>query len=111
LVSDELWAIVEPLIPGFTPRRQGGGTAPVDDRAVFTAIVYVVTSGSAWRQLPSCFGVDFRTAHRRFTTWTRAWLWREISRAMLDELSGHPEIDWWRAIVDAATARAKSAAG
>lgn len=28
-----------PLIPKFTARRQGGGTAPVDERAVFTAIV------------------------------------------------------------------------
>lgn len=42
LVPDELWTIVEPLVPDFALRRQGGGTAPVDDRAVFTAIVYEV---------------------------------------------------------------------
>ncbi|WP_035304633.1 transposase, partial [Actinokineospora inagensis] len=48
LVPDELWALVEPLIPGFVSRPQGGGTAPLDDRAVFTAIVFVVTSGCAW---------------------------------------------------------------
>ena len=47
LVPDELWKLVAPLIPRFTPRRQGGGTAPVDDRAVFTAIVFVLTSGCA----------------------------------------------------------------
>ena len=39
LVPDELWASVEPLIPKFKARPQGGGTAPVDNRAVFTAIV------------------------------------------------------------------------
>lgn len=49
LVPDELWALVEPLIPRFRPRPQGGGTAPLDDRAVFTAIVYVLASGCAWR--------------------------------------------------------------
>jgi hypothetical protein len=43
LVPDELWALAQPLIPQFTPRPQGGGTAPVDDRAVLTAIVYVLT--------------------------------------------------------------------
>ena len=48
LVPDELWALAEPLIPKFRPRPQGGGTAPLDDRAVFTAIVYVLTSGCAW---------------------------------------------------------------
>ena len=44
LVPDELWALTEPLIPVFEPRPQGGGTAQVDARAVFTAIVYVLTS-------------------------------------------------------------------
>jgi transposase len=42
LVPDALWEIVEPLIPHFAARPQGGGSAPVD-RAVFTAIVYVLT--------------------------------------------------------------------
>src|ERR1044071_9062056 len=76
LVPDELWELVAPLIPRFTPRRQGGGTAPVDDRAVFTAIVFVLTSGCAWRHLPPSFGVSVPTAHRRFIEWTQAGLWR-----------------------------------
>lgn len=51
LVPDELWALVEPLIPMAPVRRQGGGIRRVDDRAVFTAIVFVLTSGCAWRDL------------------------------------------------------------
>jgi hypothetical protein len=43
LVPDELWELAAPLIPRFTARSQGDGTAPVEDRAVFTAIVYVLT--------------------------------------------------------------------
>jgi hypothetical protein len=43
LVPDELWALVEPLVPEFRARPQGGGTAPLPARAVFTAIVYVLT--------------------------------------------------------------------
>ncbi|WP_198284330.1 transposase [Saccharomonospora xinjiangensis] len=41
-------------------RPQGGGPRRVDDRAVFTAIVFVLTSVCAWRQLPSSFGVSVR---------------------------------------------------
>lgn len=107
LVPDELWAIVEPLIPQFTPRQQGGGTAPVDDRPVFTAIVYVVTSGCAWRHLPDEFGVKVPTAHRRFTTWTAAGLWPRLHHAVLDELGARGQVDWASAIVDAAAVRAK----
>jgi transposase len=107
LVPDELWAIVEPLIPPFAPRPQGGGRAPAEPRAVFTSIVYVLTSGCAWRLLPRSFGVDFRTAHRRFGQWTDAGLWRRVHVAVLDELGARGEIDWSRAILDAASVRAK----
>ncbi|MFJ5036208.1 transposase [Streptomyces sp. NPDC088560] len=69
LVPDELWALVAPLLPSFASRPQGGGTAPCDERAVFTAVVYVLTSGCAWRHLPETFGVSPATAHRRFSAW------------------------------------------
>ncbi|MFF3129863.1 transposase [Streptomyces sp. NPDC057908] len=47
LVPDELWELTSPLLPRFKSRPQGGGTAPVDERAVFAAVVYVLTSGCA----------------------------------------------------------------
>src|SRR6266702_5857693 len=107
LVPDELWALAEPLIPQFNPRPQGGGTMPVDDRAVFTAVVFIVTSGCAWRHLPACFGVTVPTAHRRFTDWTAAGLWPRLHRAVLDELGSQGLIDWSRAVLDEASVRAK----
>ncbi|WP_208898193.1 transposase [Streptomyces incarnatus] len=78
LVPDELWRLVAPLLPSFAARPQGAGTAPRDQRAVFTAVVYVLTSGCAWRH-----------------------------RAVLDELGVRGEVDWTSAIVDAASVRAK----
>ncbi len=107
LVPDELWELVEPLIPVFASRPQGGGTAPVDARAVFTAIVYVLTSGCAWRDLPPSFGVPFQTAHRRFSQWTKDGLWRQLHHALLDELGSQGLLGWSRAIVDGACVRAK----
>ncbi len=110
LVPDELWALAEPLIPPAGVRRQGGGIARVDDRAVFTAIVFVLTSGCAWRHLPPSFGVTVPTAHRRFTEWTQAGLWHQLHRAVLDELGSRGLIDWSRAVIDAAAVRAKKGA-
>ncbi len=74
---------------------------------MFTAIVFVLTSGVAWRYLPPSFGVKYQTAHRRFSEWTAAGLWPRIHRAVLDELGAAGEIDWSRAVVDAASVRAK----
>lgn len=72
LVPDELWELAAPLLPSFAARPQGGGTAPCDERAVFTAVVYALTSGCAWRHLPPTFSTSPATAHRRFTVWTEA---------------------------------------
>jgi transposase len=110
LVPDELWQLAAPLMPRFTSRPQGGGTAPVDERAVFTAVVYVLTSGCAWRHLPESFDVSPATAHRRFTVWTEAGLWRRLHRAALNEIGAGGELDWTSAIVDAASGRARRGA-
>ncbi|WP_353963134.1 transposase [Streptomyces sp. NBC_01142] len=64
LVPDGLWELAAPLLPRFTSRPQSGGTKPVDERAVFAAVVYVLTSGCAGRHLPPTFGVSPATVHR-----------------------------------------------
>ena len=107
LVPDGLWEIVEPLLPAFEPRPQGGGTMPRDQRAVFTAVVYVLTTGCAWRHLPPDFAVSPATAHRRFAAWTRAGVWSRLQQAVLDRLGSMGELDWSAVIVDAASVRAK----
>ena len=107
LVPDVLWEIVAPLIPPFVARPQGGGSAPADDRAVFTAIVYVLTSGCAWRHLPPSFGVTVPTAHRRFSAWVRDGVFEKLHREVLDRLGSAGEPDWTAAILDAASVRAK----
>ena len=107
LVTDELWALTKPLLPAFAPRRQGGGTPPADVRAVLTAVVYVLTSGCAWRLLPPWLGVSPATAHRRFTAWTKAGVWRGLHRAAAGGEFARPgDSDWAAAIVRAAGLRA-----
>jgi transposase len=74
---------------------------------VFTAVVFVLTSGCAWRVLPPSFGVIMPTAHHRFSVWTEADVWWRLHRAVLDELGGADLLDWSRAVIDAASVRAK----
>jgi transposase len=110
LVPASLWAVVEPLIPAAKVRRQGGGRGRVCNRSVFTAIVFVLSSGCAWRHLPASFGVTVPTVHRRFQEWTDLGLWVRLRRAAADGACGNDEIDWIRAVLDAADRRAAKAA-
>jgi transposase len=109
LAPDGLCDIVKPLLPAQRECPQGGGTRYVEDRAVFTAIVYVLTTGCAWRHLPAEFRVSTAIAHCRFMAWAEAGLWRRLHRAVLDRLGEQAAIDWSRAMVDAASVRARRA--
>lgn len=84
---------------------------PVDDRAVFTAIVYVLTSGCGWRELPPTFGDTVSTVHCRLAGLDQAGLLWRLHRAVLDELGSQGLIDWSRAILVGASVRAKKGMG
>jgi hypothetical protein len=103
LVPDDMWDLVEKLMPPVKVRPQGGGRSRVDARPVFVAIVWVLSSGASWRQLPRCFGVSTPTAYRYFRELTEAHVWRELRKQ-----AGH-DLDWcvWaRGVADAAELRA-----
>jgi transposase len=51
LVTDELWEIIEPLLPKEPPKLKGGRPR-VPNRAVLTGIVFVLKSGIPWGMLP-----------------------------------------------------------
>jgi hypothetical protein len=55
LVSDELWEIIEPLLPPDPPKEKGGRPR-IPNRKVFAGIVYVLKSGVPWRMLPNEIG-------------------------------------------------------
>jgi len=55
LVTDELWEIIEPLLPPEPPKPKGSRSR-VPDRAVLTGIIFVLKSGIPWEMLPKEMG-------------------------------------------------------
>jgi len=51
LVPDELWEIIEPLLPPEKPKPRGGRPR-IPDRACLTGIIFVLRSGMPWEMLP-----------------------------------------------------------
>jgi len=111
LVTDDLWQIIEPLLPGPRPRRRDrhrrGGRPPVDDRQVLAGIVFVLKTGIPWEYLPQEMGCGSgMTCWRRLRDWQKAGVWRQLHRVLLDKLNAADKIDWSRAVVDSASIRA-----
>src|SRR5687767_7636759 len=105
LVSDELWAVVEPLLPKEPPKPKGGRPR-VPDRAALTGIIFVLRTGIPWEYLPREMGCGSgMTCWRRLRDWERAGVWRRLHRVLLDRLNAAGKIDWSRAVIDSASVR------
>ncbi|MCW2721416.1 MAG: transposase [Pseudonocardia sp.] len=109
LVSDELWELVEPLIPKPRKARRGRTGRPrVSDRAALAGIVFVLRTGSSWNALPQELGCGSGvTCWRRLREWQQAGVWQRLHRVVLDRLAQQGLLDWSRAAVDSVSVRAK----
>ena len=109
LVSDELWKLVEPLVPPRPPIKHGRTGRPrVPDRAALAGIIFVPKTGISWNDLPAELGCGSGvTCWRRLREWQRAGLWDRLHRTVLDRLGQRGLLDWSRAAVDSVSVRAK----
>ncbi|EWY36178.1 transposase TIS1421 [Skermanella stibiiresistens SB22] len=107
LVSDEVWAVVAPLLPSRPPRPKGG-RPPVDDRAALTGILSVLRSGIPWEMPPREMGRGSgMTYWRRLRDWQATGVWEKLHRVLLDRLGETNAIDWSRAALDSSRVPAK----
>ncbi|MFJ6621317.1 transposase [Kitasatospora sp. NPDC091335] len=101
LVPDELWDPFRRVVPPTEAvRPQGGGRRKADDREVLAGIVFVVTAGIPWRELPPLFGPRWQTVYRRFAQWSRAGVWERLQLAALPELGDSGDTRWARGVID-----------
>jgi transposase len=105
LVPDELWALVEPILPRH-PYTPGVGKPRVPDRVCLTGVLFVLKSGIPWEDFPQEMGCCGMTLWNRLDEWRRAGVWETLHRLLLDKLRGAGEIDFSRVIVDSSSVRA-----
>jgi transposase len=64
-LTDEEWALVEPLIP---PAKRGGGKRTVNIREILNGIFYVLWTGCQWKAVPKDLPPK-STLHWYFMLW------------------------------------------
>ena len=107
LLPDELWQEVEPLLPPHPPPSPKGGRPPVDDRDALTGILFVLKTGIPWQMLPTeVFDASGSSCWRRFDEWTKAGIWPELHRRLLDRLGKAGGVNLDRVVVDSQSVRA-----
>jgi transposase len=101
LVSDELWAFVEPLIAKVERRYRFPGRSRIDDRKVLTGILFVLQTGIPWEYLAQEMGCGSGiTCWRRLREWQQAGVWQRLHELLLAKLQAAERSDWSRAVID-----------
>lgn len=105
LVPDELWQLVEPILPKHPPLPQGGKPR-IADRVCLSGILFVLKTGIPWEDFPQEMGCCGMTLWNRLHEWKKAGVWGQLHRLMLDKLREADKIDFSRVIVDSTSIRA-----
>jgi transposase len=81
-LADREWALASPFIP---PAKTGGRRRSTDMREVLNALLYIASSGCAWRMLPKCFP-PVSTVRRYFYGWRDTGLFESINTVLVMNL-------------------------
>ena len=107
-MSDELWELVEPLLPRKERRFRYPGRKRLPDRQALQGILFVLHTGIAWRHLPLELGFGSgSTCYRRMVAWQQAGVWERLHTLLLAELRAAGELEWLRAVADSSHVQAK----
>ena len=95
VLSDGQWARVAPLLPG---KAGDPGRSGADNRRFLEAVLWIVRTGSPWRDLHHEFG-NWNSVFQRF----RRWAVKGIFARLFQALSGDPDFEY--ALIDGTIVR------
>ena len=96
VLSDVAWERMAPLIIGRPDQK---GSTGRDNRMFVEGVLWIVRTGSPWRDLPEASG-DWNSVFRRFSRWSIKGVWYRMFEAMSDD----PDFEYL--IIDSTIVRA-----
>ena len=102
-LTDKEWEIIRPLLP---PKAKEGRPR-ADDRKTLNGILYVLSTGCRWEDLPPERYGSGKTCWYRSTQWRRTGLWNALAGTLLMELNRRRKINWQNAYLDASVRQNK----
>ncbi|PWI04901.1 IS5/IS1182 family transposase, partial [Streptomyces sp. NWU339] len=101
-IDDDLWALIEPLLPVVERRPDHPGRKRLDDRKALQGILFVLATDIQWEWLPQELGFGSgMTCWRRLRDWNQAGVWQQLQAILPAKLRGANQLDFSRAAIDA----------
>ena len=102
-ISDEEYALLEPLLPEERPAKPGRPYLP--HRVIVDGIFWSLRTGAPWRDLPEEYG-PWETVYGRFRLWRKNGAWEEIHETLKNRAEEIGDIDWSFGAIDGSVVRA-----
>ena len=102
-LSDERWHCIK----RFLPNDCQTGRPRADDREIINGILYVLTTGCAWEDLPHDIAASYKTCHRRLLELQRRRVWQTMLAALLKAADHRKLLNWKNAYHDASVIKSK----
>lgn len=105
-LTDEHWERIRHHFPEENIPAGRPGRKPISTRHVLEATLWILNTGAQWHMLPQCYP-NYKTVHRRFQSWCRSEVLRNVLTDLANALREEGEIDERESFIDAAFASAK----
>ena len=101
-ITDKQWKSIIPHLP--KPARTGRPRC--DDRSTINGILFVLTVGCRWEELPEKYGSK-STAHLRLQDWQQKGVWKKILKCAIKSAYKANKINLQKISVDSSSISAK----
>lgn len=90
-LTDEQWAVVEPLLPSNEGRK---GRPFTNNRRIVNGIIYRYRTGIPWRDLPREQYGPWQTVWKRHRSYARRGVWDHVLSHVISQADTRGEVDW-----------------
>ena len=105
-LTDEQWAVLEPVL-GTMPRRADGRGRPWrSSREVVNGILWILRTGAQWHTLPTEYP-PYQTCHRRFQRWVHDGTLERLLEALARDQKERGKLDLSECFIDGTFVAAK----
>jgi len=106
-ITEKQFELIEPFI---RKRRKKRGRPPADLYEAVNGMLYVLSTGCRWRDLPHDFNVHYATCYRYFIKWKENGAFKKIFEELKYKANKKNLLHWRNAYLDASTVKSKKGA-
>jgi len=102
-LTDNQWNMVQ----SHLPKPAKTGRPRCDDRTTINGIIYVLTSGCRWEEMPRKYGSK-STAHLRLQTLQQEGIWKKILSGIIKSANSSGKLNLQKISIDSSSISAKN---